>query len=204
MPDNATSQQFALSIDDASPTRGGASLATTPCSPCRFAYADPPYLGLSARFYGELHEAAADYDDPEKHRELIERLCDEYPEGWVMHLHEPALREILPMTPSDCRVMAWVKGFASFKPTARHAQYAWEPVIVRGGRKRTESHCIRDWHKASIALKKGFRGAKPPEVVHWLMEVLNVQPQDTVDDLFPGSGAVTKAIESWKNQQRLF
>lgn len=42
------------------------------------AYADPPYLGCGKSHYGALHEQAADYDDPEHHRRLIERLCDEF------------------------------------------------------------------------------------------------------------------------------
>ena len=40
----------------------------------RFAYADPPYLGVAEKFYGHLHDRAADYDDPETHRALIERV----------------------------------------------------------------------------------------------------------------------------------
>lgn len=47
----------------------------------RFAYADPPYLGWGARYYGDLHPDAGDYDDPETHRALIERLCAEF-DGW--------------------------------------------------------------------------------------------------------------------------
>lgn len=28
------------------------------------AYADPPYLGMAEKFYGDLHPEAAKYDDP--------------------------------------------------------------------------------------------------------------------------------------------
>ena len=28
----------------------------------KFAYADPPYLGLAKRFYGDIHPEAAEYD----------------------------------------------------------------------------------------------------------------------------------------------
>jgi hypothetical protein len=101
----------------------------------RFAYADPPYLGLAAKFYGHLHADAADYDKPETHQALIDRLCAEF-DGWALSLHTPSLRAILPMCPPDVRVMAWVKPFASFKPGVGVA-YAWEPIIVRGGRRRT-------------------------------------------------------------------
>lgn len=168
----------------------------------RFAYADPPYLGLSAKFYGHLHSEAADYDRPETHQALIDRLSDEWPDGWAMSLHSPSLRTILPMCPPDVRVMSWVKPFASFKPGVGVA-YAWEPVIVRGGRKRTrEQRTVRDWCAVNITLRRGFTGAKPVAFVWWLLEVLNVEAEDTIDDLFPGSGAVTKAIAAWQAAAR--
>jgi hypothetical protein len=81
----------------------------------RFAYADPPYLGLAEKFYGHLHPNASDYDKPEAHQALIDRMVLEY-DGWAMSLHSPALRTILPMCPAECRVMPWIKPFASFKP----------------------------------------------------------------------------------------
>ncbi len=166
----------------------------------RFAYADPPYLGCGARLYGDRHKDAADCDDPEWHRALIARLVDEYPDGWALSLHEPSLRIILPMCPPDARTMPWVKPFASFKPGVGVA-YAWEPVIVRGGRKRTRRQpTVRDWVAANITLRKGFPGAKPADFTFWLLDVLNVQPGDVVDDLFPGSGAVTRAIEARVNR----
>lgn len=166
----------------------------------RFAYADPPYLGLAAKFYGHLHPDAADYDKPETHQALIDRICAEY-DGWAMSLHSPSLRQILPMCPPDVRVMPWIKPFASFKPGVGVA-YAWEPIIVRGGRRRTrEQRTVRDWVAENITLKRGFTGAKPTAVIHWLLEVLNVQSGDEVDDLFPGSGAVTATLDGWRAAQ---
>ncbi len=166
----------------------------------KFAYADPPYLGLAAKFYGHLHEAAADYDRPETHQRLIDKMTAEF-DGWAMSLHTPSLREILPMCPKECRVMAWVKPFASFKPGVGVA-YAWEPIIVWGGRRRTrQQHTVRDWVAENITLRRGFTGAKPAAVIYWLLEVLNVQPGDEVEDLFPGSGAVTEALNGWRMAQ---
>ncbi len=172
-------------------------------APLRFAYADPPYFGLAAKFYGHLHTEAADYDKLETHAALIARLCDEY-DGWAMSLHTPTLRDILPLCPPDVRVMAWVKPFASFKPGVGVA-YAWEPIIVRGGRRRTrEQHTVRDWHACNITLRRGFAGAKPEGVIRWLLEVWNAQKTDTIDDLFPGSGAVSCALEAWKTERTLW
>lgn len=170
----------------------------------RFCYADPPYLGLAEKFYGKLHPEAAEYDKPEKHQWLIDRLCDEFPDGWAMSLHTPTLRTILPMCPEDCRVGAWVKPFASFKKGVRVA-YAWEPVIFRGGRRRPqEVDTVRDWIAANIALERGFRGAKPDGFAFWIFEILGMQPDDEFVDMFPGSGSVTRAWESWRRQQSMF
>lgn len=164
----------------------------------RFAYADPPYLGLAAKFYGHLHADAAEYDKPETHQALIHRLCDEFSDGWAMSLHAPALRTILPMCPPESRVMPWVKPFASFKPGVGIA-YAWEPVIFMGGLRRTKQQLtVRDWCAVNITLRKGFTGAKPAGFVHWLLDLFNAEGGDEVVDLFPGSGAVTNAINDWR------
>lgn len=98
----------------------------------RFAYADPPYLGQGTKHYGDLHADAGDCDDLLWHKALIERLCDEFPDGWALSLHTPSLKAMLNFCPDDVRVGAWVKPFAAFKKNVTRA-YAWEPVILRGG-----------------------------------------------------------------------
>ena len=169
----------------------------------RFAYADPPYLGLAEKFYGRMHPEAAAYDDPETHRQLIARLCDEF-DGWVMSLHGPSLRHILPMCPDDVRVGAWVKPFASYKPGVNPA-YAWEPVIFRGCRKRERTeHTVRDWCAVNITLERGFAGAKPEEFCRWIFDLLGMKPDDEFVDLFPGSGAVGRAYERWSRERPLW
>jgi hypothetical protein len=166
------------------------------------AYADPPYFGLAADFYGDRHSEAADYDRIETHVALIERLSSDF-DAWALSLHTPSLKYILPHCPDDCRVMAWVKPFASFKPGVRVA-YAWEPVIVRGAPKGTrEQQTVRDWCAANITLQRGFPGAKPEAFCFWLFEVLNLTADDEFHDLFPGSGAVTLAWEQWRSQPKL-
>lgn len=164
----------------------------------KFAYADPPYLGWSQRYYAE-HPEAADYDDPETHRELIARLSADF-DGWAMSLHSPALRTILPMCPDDVRVMAWCKSFASYKPGV-HPAYAWEPVIIRGARPRNRNETtVADFHVARITLERGLTGAKPESFVWWVLAALNVRSDDAFTDLFPGSGAVGRAWERWQAQ----
>lgn len=167
----------------------------------RFAYADPPYLGLAEKFYGRLHPEAAAYDHIDSHKALVARLCDEFSDGWAMSMTSGNLHDILPIVPKEARIMAWVKPFASFKPGVGVA-YAWEPVIVMGGRRRTrEQRTVRDWCAVNITLKRGFTGAKPADFVFWILDVLNVQPGDEICDLFPGSGAVQQAIDAFLNAQ---
>lgn len=169
----------------------------------RFAYADPPYLGDALKRYGDRHEDAAAFDTVKAHAQLIARLVSDYPDGWALSLHTPSLRTLLPLCPEDVRVGAWVKPFASFKPGVNPA-YAWEPVIFRGGRKRTkEAETVRDWTACNITLQRGFPGAKPDGFCFWLFDLLGMQPEDELDDLFPGSGAVGRAWELWKLSPRL-
>jgi hypothetical protein len=132
----------------------------------RFAYADPPYLGCG-RLYLKHHPSALDWNDPEAHRSLIARLSEKWPDGWAYSLSSTTLHTILPMCPADVRVMAWVKPFASFKPNVNPA-YTWEPVIVRGGRKRSKKQqTVRDFCSENITLQTGLTGAKPLGFWHW-------------------------------------
>lgn len=162
----------------------------------RIAIADPPYVGQSAKHYRDHPDYAGEVD----HEALIARLMADFPGGWALCCSSPSLRYLLPLCPEDVRVLAWVKPFASFKPGVNPA-YAWEPVIVRGGRKRTrDQETVRDWLAANITLKRGVSGAKPEAFCFWLFEVLGMQPQDEMADLFPGSGAVTRAWKRWQSQ----
>lgn len=162
----------------------------------KMAYADPPYIGQAKKHYGKCGGSEVD------HRLLIARLELEYPDGWALSLSSPTLKTILPMCPDRARVMAWVKPFASFKPGVNPA-YAWEPVIVCGGRPNAKgSITVRDWVSANITMQTGMPGAKPELFCFWLFVVLNLQAEDQFDDLFPGSGAVTRAWEKW--QRRLW
>jgi len=129
------------------------------------------------------------------HQLLIRHLCDDYPDGWALSTSSTALQRVLPLCPDDVRVMAWVKPFAAFKANVNPA-YAWEPVIVRGGRKRTrEQVTVRDWVSAVITLQKGTHGAKPKDFCFWLLDVLGFQDEDDeLDDIFPGSGIMTSCV----------
>lgn len=153
----------------------------------RFAYADPPYLGMGGKMYDR-----PEWDDIASHAALVERLAAEFPDGWAMSASSPSLKKILPLCPDDCRVAAWVKPFAAFRPNVKPA-YAWEPVIFRGGRARTrKDETWHDWHSENITMRRGFQGAKPPGFAQWIVRLLNAQVDkgDTITDLFHGSGAM--------------
>jgi hypothetical protein len=163
--------------------------------PLRIGYADPPYPNCA-----HLYRDHIDYAGEVDHAALIERLGTY--DGWVLHTSSVALPHVLPLCPPGVRVMSWVKGFAAFKRNVSVA-YAWEPVIVRAARKPVVSGRVvmRDWIECPMTLKRGLTGAKPEKVCQWAFEMVGARPDDTLDDMFPGTGAVTKAWERW---QRLF
>lgn len=159
----------------------------------RFAYADPPYVGC-AHLYPEKEEV--------DHAELFARLVTF--DAWALSCSTPSLRLLLPMSPPETRVAAWVKPFASFKPGVRVA-YAWEPVLFAGARKGTrEDQTTRDWCAESITLERGLVGAKPAGFCFWLFDLIGLTPADELVDVFPGSGAVSKAWDLWCRQGRMF
>ena len=153
----------------------------------RFAYADPPYPGCGHR-YAEKTEV--------DHGDLLAMLREKYPDGWALSTASTTLQRVLALCPHDVRVMSWVKPFAVFKPNVNPA-YAWEPVLVYGGRKRTRKQpTVRDWLSCNITLKKGLVGAKPLAFCEWILDVLNFQPGDEMDDLYPGTGIMGECVRA--------
>lgn len=165
----------------------------------RLAYADPPYPGQAKRHYANDPSGivAAEVD----HAALIARLCADYPDGWALSSSSVALRDLLPLCPPDVRIGAWVKPFAVMKPGVNPG-YGWEPVIWRGGRvKRARGEpTVMDFVSANITLQAGTHGAKPEAFCYWLFALLGIEPGDTLDDLYPGSRRVSRALAKWQNQ----
>jgi hypothetical protein len=161
----------------------------------RFAYADPPYLGCGKSHYGDQHPDAEVWDDPRMHRKLVARLCREYPDGWVVSLNPRDLLLYLSAAPEDVRVGAWCKTWHQIRPTT--TQYAWEPVIWRGGRKDNKrSPMVRDWMPCAVTRQRGLKGAKPPAFNRWVLDLLAFHPdEDTLDDLFPGTGGMAATLD---------
>jgi len=155
----------------------------------RVAYADPPYVGQAKRHY---------QSEEVDHVQLIQKL--QTYKAWALSCSSPSLPTLLPMCPNGIRIGAWVKPFAIFKPNV-NPTYAWEPIIyvskVYHGKAQ---HTIRDWVSCNITLKRGLVGVKPDNFCFWLFELLGMTKEDELDDLFPGTGAVTKAWENWRKQ----
>jgi hypothetical protein len=168
----------------------------------RAGYADPPYPGCA-----HLYKDHPDYAGEVDHDELLARLNRDY-DGWALHTSSVALPDILHTVAEhgyDCRVMAWVKPFAAFKRNVPVA-YAWEPVLVSPVRKPIVAGAtgtMRDWCSEPMTMQRGLTGAKPERVCWWLFDVLGLEPDDELDDLYPGSGAVTRAWDSWRAQRPL-
>jgi hypothetical protein len=152
------------------------------------------YYGDGARPSGEVpadfHAEAGEWDDPARHRALLEQLMAEY-DGWAIATTPDGLECYRPL-PVPCRVLAWVKPTA---PAGSHRlRSTWEAVITyappnrRGGRGQISDVLIEN------APRVGFPGAKPERWTRWVLDALGYQEGDLVVDMFPGSGAVTAAI----------
>ncbi len=168
----------------------------------KFAYADPPYIGQAKKHYSH-DPRCAEVD----HEALIEKLMDEFPDGWALSASSPSLKIIIPMCPAGFRIAVWCKSFCCFKKNVRPA-YAWEPVIFYGGRNPTKGHKAlipekngkqttpKDFILEPITLRKGLVGAKPEKVCRWILDLLNFQFGDEVVDLYPGTGIMGKVVAS--------
>lgn len=148
------------------------------------AYADPPYP-RKAWMYRDQPTFAGEVD----HRHLIASLLERY-DGWALSTGAYALREILPLCPPTARVCAWVKPIGvSSKTFGIHN--TWEPLIVVPGRELQPGK--RDWLSAQPARGGGtLIGRKPIAFAAWLFDLLGLLPGDELDDLFPGTGIVSR------------
>lgn len=162
----------------------------------RFAYADPPYLGQSKKHYGNHPDFAGEVD----HFDLINRLCKHW-DGWALSLSVKSLQEVLGQCPEDVITLAWFKPIAP--PLGDHRRYNWEPVIVRPLRRYGPGYaplaCIASPPQFTFRERPAEHviGEKPESFVHWMLASAGVTKDDDFSDLYPGSGAVTRAWETY-------
>jgi hypothetical protein len=164
--------------------------------PLRLAYADPPYLGKAA-----LYRDHPDYGGEVDHAALIERLAAY--DGWALSTSAQALPAVLALCPPRVRVAAWHRGERPAR--SRWPLHAWEPVIYHGGRQLVSGQRRADWLVCGVgplgSLPGRVIGAKPAAMRRWIFTLLDAAPGDTLDDLFPGSGAVSRAWAAYASQQ---
>ena len=160
----------------------------------RLAYADPPYPG-KAEFYVDHPDYAGEVD----HEALIDNLQGY--DGWALSTGSWALQDVLGICPRGVRVLVWTK-----HSIAR----SWEPVIVSPARNDQHQRRLRDWIRVEPEYfqwrpkpESYVIGQKPEPFCLWLFNWLGARPGDTLDDLYPGSGAVSAAWEKWSRQLSL-
>lgn len=177
----------------------------------RLAYADPPYPGLSRRYYADHPDYAGEVD----HRTLLS-LLQGY-DGWALSTSARALPMVLGLAAElgiEVAVAAWFRG-ARIVPSARPLN-AWEPVVFAGGRQVIDDPS-EEYSPDASHLEPGDAsaparvdalvhvarprttdvarviGAKPSAFAYWMFELLGARPGDSLDDLFPGSGGIGRA-----------
>lgn len=128
---------------------------------------------------------------------LIERLDRDY-DGWAVCMHDDsALRLTEKDVPEGAFLCSWVKPFAPYKMNVTLAR-TWEPVLIKPARWPSRKEpTVRNWLAASCTLKKGLAGAKPEAFTHWVLAFMGAREGDTFADLFPGTGACTRAWETF-------
>ena len=117
-----------------------------------------------------LYRNHLDYAGEVDHAALVERLERDF-DGWVLHTNVAGLRMM----------------------ERQHIKAARKPVV-------SKRLVMRDWIAEPITLRRGLTGVKPEAVCHWAFELLGARPEDDLCDLFPGTGAVGKAWETWRGK----
>lgn len=165
--------------------------------PMRLAYADPPYMGLARRYYGDQDSFAGEVD----HAALVSRLATY--DGWALSCSSasvPAIAALLVAQDLTARLAVWLK-----RP-APHGQArivtAWEGLFVSPARVARDPDAtaplvdvLADVPVARIraTLPGAVIGMKPPAFCRWMFDLLGAAPGDELDDLYPGSGIVGRA-----------
>jgi hypothetical protein len=161
----------------------------------------------STRYYRDHPDYAGEVD----HADLVQRLSDY--DGWALCTAARSLQDVLALCPAGTRVMVWCKPGLVQIPGVSIA-HGWEPVLVYGGRRVPDS-MVRDWilcapphwqwstRARPDRPKEAVTGMKPDAYCRWVFEALGARPGDTLDDLFPGSGAVTAAWERFIGNPQL-
>lgn len=159
------------------------------------------YAGKSTRghTHADNHPDAAEWNRPERHRELLAELDSTY-DGWCIATAPDAVAAVYPPLPYGVRVMVWARTNAP--PSAHRVRSSWEAVLVKTPLGRHRAGARGDSQVPDVlvssAPRRSFAGAKPEVWTHWVLAAMGYDPDtDTVTDLFPGSGAVGHAVATY-------
>lgn len=164
--------------------------------PLRLAFADPPYPGKARRYYGGHPDFAGEVD----HDELLSRLA--MYDGWALATSSDAVAAIAARCVAQglgARIAVWVRHPAPH-PFARVIT-AWEAVlyvparrVVAGDTRRlTDVLTAAPGARPRPTWPSAVIGMKPPAYLEWVFGLLGALPGDDLDDLYPGSGIVSRA-----------
>lgn len=163
----------------------------------KLAIADPPYLGRAALWYGG-NERRADHHTPGRSRGRAKTAPEYHPDA---HRWDDPMEHIALMSHMNAEYDGWAMA-ASGKTLAHH--YSASPSISgRGWRPRNcwqQPICA---NPGNLSSWPGWGWMPSPApwtkcmavLTRWVLDMLGYQPGDEVDDLFPGSGAVQRAVE---------
>lgn len=173
--------------------------AHTAVIPLRFAYSDPPYPGLAKKYYGDHPEFGGEVD----HRELIDRMVAEYPDGFALSTSKSALLSVWKMCPDETRLSIFNKG--SRASVSYHERNAYEPVLIYRGRERRMEPTevlddVLDWGGRQHSHPGALVGMKSAPFCEWVFRQLGAMRGDSMTDIFPGSGAVSRAWRIYSGQ----
>lgn len=128
-------------------------------------------------------------------------------DGWALSTSASALRDVWNLCPS-ARCAAWSKTW-TVNGWSR-VRWTWEPVLFRTDRKGLDRYpdgtkeMSTTWDSLVCAPEQERRswseipgkggGSKPYEFVRWILDLLDYDAGDEFVDLFPGSGAVARAV----------
>lgn len=158
----------------------------------RLGYADPPYPGTARKYYGG---EASEVD----HASLVSRLQADF-DGWALSTSAQSLQNVLALCPPGVRVASWVRGGRGFGHRSQEALNAWEPVIFVPARPYIETPDLCDVllsGKRQRSHPGALIGMKSDVFAEWIFRLLGARQGDTLADIFPGSGIISRAWEEY-------
>jgi len=162
-------------------------------TPKRLAFADPPFPGLSRKYYRDEPSYAGEVD----HGRLLDQLATY--DGWALATSREALEDgLLSLIPRgvEFHLCPWIK--THHHPKARGPANIHEYVIVHPARRRLPG--VPDALVCPVARggDSNLIGRKPLKYIAWLFQLLGATPADSLDDRFPGSNVVGRCWSEFR------